>query len=74
MGSQKGQGVFADGVNGFAQKWKERKENPLEFKDVETLQLAMWRVPDLEGSPTVTPSLMDSPPWLQPQSPVWAQG
>lgn len=30
--------VFADGVNGFDQKWKERKENPLEFKDVETSQ------------------------------------
>ena len=30
--------MFAHGVNGFAQKWKERKENPLEFKDVETLQ------------------------------------
>lgn len=30
--------VFADGVNGFDQKWKGRKENPLEFKDVETLQ------------------------------------
>lgn len=30
--------VFADGVNGFDQKRKERKENPLEFEDVETLQ------------------------------------
>ena len=30
--------MFADGVNGFDQKWKERKENPLEFEDVETLQ------------------------------------
>ena len=30
--------MFADGVNGFDQKRKERKENPLEFEDVETLQ------------------------------------